>query len=138
MENKNFGRASLNFTIAYAPTPLIIGGEEVYTNDPAVYHEQGWFDVVITDKPEDTATKIYTPYWRENISDKKVFCYWHEEERPVPDDTIEDIKQRITDLSAASNSQTVIIDTILGQQADMLLDICLLQLGISADELSLI
>lgn len=94
--NMNFGKITGDYGVEYAPSPLVIDGENVWTNIPETYFAQGYYPVIKTEMPEKEGYH-YISYWeQENGS---VVQKWEEHEIP-PEPiaevaTEEDINQAI-------------------------------------------
>lgn len=61
-----------------APRPLKTKQGDVFTNDPAVYFENGYKEVVMTSYPQDG--KYYVSSWSEN--DTQIVQTWTETDPP--------------------------------------------------------
>ena len=85
----NFKYAKLNESgaLEYAPLPLVINGEKVWTNIEGTYNEQGYYLIERTDTPIKEGY-YYTDYWE--LSDNKIVQRWQEHESPVPVPTEEE------------------------------------------------
>ena len=71
--------------ITYAPKPLIINGEKVWTNREDLHLEQGYYPVVNTERPEKEGY-IYEVYYE--LVDNQIIKKWREceIEEPVVDE----------------------------------------------------
>lgn len=90
--NKKYAKLE-NGALIYAPTPLIINDEPVWTNDESIYLEQGYYNVVLTDKPVKEGY-YYTSYWE--IEGSNIVQKWEEHEKIVippiePDPTADQV-----------------------------------------------
>lgn len=61
-------------SIEKAPTPLEIGGKNIFTNDEEIYNSQGYFALISTDYPNDK--KNYTAKYI--LKDNKILQVWEE------------------------------------------------------------
>ena len=61
-----------------APRPIKTEQGDVFTNDPAVYFENGYKEVVMTNYPQDG--KYYVSTWSEN--DTQIIQTWTETDPP--------------------------------------------------------
>lgn len=68
----------INGEIKGAPRPLKTERGDVFTNDPAVYLENGYKEVITTDYPQDG--KYYVSSWSEN--DTQIVQVWVETDPP--------------------------------------------------------
>lgn len=92
--NRNFAKLE-NGVLTYAPVPLVIDGENVWTNDETIYLEQGYYKVVRTEVPVNEGF-YYTEYWE--IEGDEIVQKWEEhvvepepeEPEPVPEPDVWD------------------------------------------------
>lgn len=75
--NRDYGKIGENGKIEFAPVPLVIGGENFWTNIPEKYLEQGYLPVVKTEKPEKEGF-YYTEFFEKE--NEKIFVRWEEHE----------------------------------------------------------
>ena len=68
----------INGELHGAPRPLRTERGDVFTNDPAVYFENGYKEVITTDYPQDG--KYYVSSWSEN--DTQIVQTWTETDPP--------------------------------------------------------
>lgn len=68
----------INGELKGAPRPLKTKQGDVFTNDPAVYFENGYKEVVTTQYPQDG--KYYVSTWSEN--DTQIVQTWTETDPP--------------------------------------------------------
>lgn len=115
MLNYNFGRPHTDAEtgdkgIEYAPKPLIIDGQKVYTNDEHLYNQQGWYKVVETARPTREGY-YYTPYWE--IVDNTCEEQWEEHANPPePEPTWEDT------IEAQVMFTAIMTDTLLEEEEE--------------------
>ena len=68
----------VNSELRGAPRPLKTGHGDVFTNDPVVYLENGYKEIVMTSYPQDG--KYYVSSWSEN--DTQIVQAWIETDPP--------------------------------------------------------
>ena len=85
----NFKFAKLNESgaLEYAPLPLVIDGENVWTNIEAEYNKLGFYEITRTEMPEKEGY-YYTAFWE--LSENKIVQRWQEHEAPIPEPTEEE------------------------------------------------
>lgn len=85
----NFKYAKLNESggLEYAPFPLVINGENVWTNIEAEYNALGFYEIKRTEMPEKEGY-YYTDYLE--LENNKIVQRWEEHENPVPVPTEEE------------------------------------------------
>ena len=102
--NYKFARINESGGLEYAPLPLVINGENVWTNIEAEYNALGFYEIKRTEMPEkegfyytdfwELAEMLkkegyyYTDYWE--LSDNKIVQKWEEHEEPIPEPTEEE------------------------------------------------
>lgn len=77
--NKRFARVDEKRNLEFAPLPLVIDGENVWTNAAEVYTERGFFPIEKTEVPQKEGF-YYTSYWEFEID--KCVQKWEEHEIP--------------------------------------------------------
>lgn len=85
----SYGRV-VNGAIQYAPKPLVINGQSMWTNSATVYHLNGWFTVRKTSMPTKKGY-YYTEYWEEDEEGYEVVQRWQEHEVVEPEPSKLDI-----------------------------------------------
>ncbi len=50
-KNRNFGKLDESGNVEYAPLPLVIDGENFWTNEAETYMGQGFLPIIRTEKP---------------------------------------------------------------------------------------
>lgn len=94
--NRNYGKINEDGSLEYASVPLVVNGENVWTNIPEVYIAEGYYPIVRTDEPIKEGF-YYTFYWEQDGN--VIIQKWEEHE--IPDEPIaevateEDINQAI-------------------------------------------
>lgn len=78
--NLNFAKVNEDRQPEYAPIPLVINGENVWTNIAEKYIECGYYPIERTESPEKEGV-YYTDYWV--IEDGKCAERWEEHEEPA-------------------------------------------------------
>lgn len=78
-----FGRV-VNGAVQYAPKPLVINGQRMWTNNATIYHQNGWFTVRRTPMPTKEGF-YYTEYWEEDEEGYEVVQRWREHEIVEPE-----------------------------------------------------
>ena len=73
--------------LEYAPLPLVINGENVWTNIESEYNKLGFYEIKRTEMPEKEGY-YYTDYWE--LSENKIVQRWEEHENPVYEPTEEE------------------------------------------------
>lgn len=90
--NRNFAKLNEGGSLVYAPLPLAVNEENVWTNVPEVYIGQGYYPIVKTEMPEKEGF-YYTSYWA--IEKKKCVQKWEEHEiipeEPVSEEVTEEV-----------------------------------------------
>lgn len=86
--NRKFGKLDADEKLIYAPTPLVIEGKNVWTNNPEIHFEQGYSLIETSDSPTVNGF-YYTEYYE---VENNVLCQkWEEHEEPdVPEEQIEE------------------------------------------------
>lgn len=84
MKNKNFGKLIGN-RVKHVVVPIVIDGQQIWTNDPAVFLSQGYYPITYTDKPV-LAGYYYTESY-EMHGDTIVQVWVEHEFPPITDDT---------------------------------------------------
>ena len=85
--NYKFAKIKEDGGLEYAPLPLVINGENVWTNIEGTYNEQGYYLIERTDTPIKEGY-YYTDYWE--LSENKIVQRWEEHENPIPEPTEEE------------------------------------------------
>ena len=85
----NYRYAKLNESggLEYAPLPLVINGENVWTNIEAEYNALGFYEIKRTEMPEKEGY-YYTVFWE--LAENKIVQRWEEHEAPIPEPTEEE------------------------------------------------
>ena len=102
MTNKSFGKLE-NGALYYAPLPLVINGENIWTNVEKVYNEQGYYVIERTQAPTKEGY-YYTYYWE--MGNNKIVQHWEEHEEPKSEETVTE-----TELQAAIQEGVNSIDS---------------------------
>lgn len=91
--NRNFAKLNEGRSLVYAPLPLIVNGENVWTNTPEVYIGQGYYPLIKTDMPVKEGF-YYTSYWTYDTDNKICHEEWEEHKIPTPVEAVteEEIK----------------------------------------------
>ena len=85
--NYKYAKIKEDGAIEYAPLPLVINGENVWTNIEAEYNALGFYEIKRTEMPEKEGY-YYTDFWE--LADNKIVQRWQEHENPVPEPTEEE------------------------------------------------
>ena len=85
--NYKFARINESGGLEYAPLPLVINGENVWTNIEAEYNALGFYEIKRTEMLKKEGY-YYTDYWE--LSDNKIVQKWEEHEEPIPEPTEEE------------------------------------------------
>lgn len=85
--NYRFAKLNESGGLEYAPLPLVINGENVWTNIEGTYNEQGYNLIERTDTPIKEGY-YYTDYWE--LENNKIVQRWEEHENPIPEPTEEE------------------------------------------------
>lgn len=72
-KNRNFGKLDESGNIEYAPLPLVIDGENFWTNDPEKHLAQGYYPVIRTDKPVEEGF-FFAEYFE--FEEGNIIQYW--------------------------------------------------------------
>lgn len=84
MQNRNYGKL-VDGNLQIAQNPLVVDGQRVWTNDPAVFQAQGYSPITYTDRPEREGYYYTDSYELQNGAIVQV---WTEHEiPPITDDT---------------------------------------------------
>lgn len=85
----NFKFAKINESggLEYAPLPLVINGENVWTNIEAEYNALGYYEIKRTAMPEKEGY-YFTDFWE--LAENKIVQRWEEHENPIPEPTEEE------------------------------------------------
>lgn len=102
MTNKSFGKLE-NGALYYAPLPLVINGENIWTNVEKIYNEQGYYAIEWTQAPTKEGY-YYTYYWE--MENNKIAQRWEEHEEPKSEETVTE-----TELQAAIQEGVNSIDS---------------------------
>lgn len=85
--NYKFAKIKEDGGLEYAPLPLVINGENVWTNIEGEYNKLGFYEIKRTEMPEKEGF-YYTDYWE--LSENKIVQRWEEHENPIPEPTEEE------------------------------------------------
>ena len=85
--NYKFAKIKEDGGLEYAPLPLVINGENVWTNIEAEYNALGFYEIKRTEMPEKEGF-YYTDYWE--LENNKIVQRWQEHENPIPEPTEEE------------------------------------------------
>lgn len=85
--NYHFAKLNESGGLEYAPLPLVINGENVWTNIEAEYNALGFYEIKRTEMPEKEGF-YYTDFWE--LAENKIVQRWEEHENPVPVPTEEE------------------------------------------------
>ena len=85
--NYKFAKIKEDGALEYAPLPLVINGENVWTNIEAEYNALGFYEIKRTAIPEKEGF-YYTDFWE--LADNKIVQRWQEHENPIPEPTEEE------------------------------------------------
>lgn len=85
--NRNFGKLGESGNLEYALIPLVIEGENVWTNIPEKYIECGYFPIKKTEQPGNKEGYYYTFYYA--LEDNVIAQKWEEHE--IPDEEIVEV-----------------------------------------------
>lgn len=87
--------------IQYAPKPLRVNGSDVYTNDPNIYHANGWYTVILATPLPPVSGFNIEESWREDENTMTVTQVLVYKPIPAPTDYEPNVDERLTDLEAA-------------------------------------
>ena len=82
--NFDFGKLDESKNIEYAPIPLVVNDENIWTNVPETYIGCGYYPVRYTEMPEKEDF-YYIPYYE--LENNEIVQKWEEHELPEPDAT---------------------------------------------------
>ena len=85
--NYKFARLDESGELEYAPLPLVINGEKVWTNIESEYNALGFYEITKTEMPEKEGY-YYTSYFE--LENGKMMQKWEEHENPIPEPTEEE------------------------------------------------
>lgn len=85
--NYKFAKLDESGGLEYAPLPLVINGENVWTNIEAEYNALGFYEIKRTEMPEKEGY-YYTDFWE--LAENKIVQRLEEHENPVPVPTEEE------------------------------------------------
>lgn len=85
--NYKYAKIKEDGTLEYAPLPLIINGEKVWTNIEGEYNKLGFYEITKTEMPEKEGY-YYTVFWE--LENNKIVQRWQEHENPIPEPTEEE------------------------------------------------
>ena len=85
--NWKFAKIKEDGGLEYAPLPLVINGENVWTNIESEYNALGFYEITRTEMPEKEGY-YYTDFWE--LAENKIVQRWEEHENPVPVPTEEE------------------------------------------------
>lgn len=85
--NYKFAKLNESGGLEYAPLPLVIDGDNVWTNLEAEYNKLGFYEIKRTEMPEKEGY-YYTDYWE--LENNKILQRWEEHENPIPEPTEEE------------------------------------------------
>lgn len=85
--NYKFARLDESGELEYAPLPLVINGEKVWTNIEGEYNKLGFYEITKTEMPEKEGY-YYTVFWE--LENNKIVQRWEEHEAPIPEPTEEE------------------------------------------------
>ena len=85
--NFKFAKLDESGGLEYAPLPLVINGENVWTNIEAEYNALGFYEIKRTEMPEKEGY-YYTDFWE--LAENKIVQRWEEHEAPIPEPTEEE------------------------------------------------
>ena len=75
--NKRFAKVNEERNLEFAPLPLLINGNNVWTNIPEIYIENGYYPIEKTKTPEKEGF-YYISYWE--FENNKCVQKWEEHE----------------------------------------------------------
>lgn len=85
--NYKYAKLDESGELEYAPLPLVINGENVWTNIEGEYNKLGFYEITKTEMPEKEGY-YYTVFWE--LENNKIVQRWEEHENPVPVPTEEE------------------------------------------------
>ena len=85
--NYKYAKIKEDGGLEYAPLPLVINGENVWTNIEAEYNALGFYEIKRTEMPEKEGY-YYTDFWE--LAENKIVQRWEEHENPIPEPTEEE------------------------------------------------
>lgn len=85
--NYKYAKIKNDGELEYAPLPLVINGEKVWTNIEAEYNKLGFYEITKTEMPEKEGY-YYTVFWE--LENNKIVQRWQEHENPIPEPTEEE------------------------------------------------
>lgn len=85
--NYKYAKIKEDGALEYAPVPLVINGENVWTNIEGEYNTLGFYEIKRTEMPEKEGF-YYTDYWE--LAENKIVQRWEEHENPIPEPTEEE------------------------------------------------
>ena len=95
---RNYNYAKLeNGALKYAPVPLVIDGENVWTNVESVYLENGYCKVIRTASPVKDG-HYYTTYWE--MEGAEIVQKWEEHEEPAHEEDEEPTAEELLKILA--------------------------------------
>lgn len=85
--NFKFAKIKEDGTLEFPKLPLVINGENVWTNIESEYNKLGFHEIIKTEMPEKEGY-YYTVFWE--IENNKIVQRWEEHENPIPEPTEEE------------------------------------------------
>ncbi len=79
--NRSFGKLNEHGNLEYAPSPLVVDGENIWTNIPETYLAQGYYPLIRTEMPEKEGF-YHTSYWEQD--GETIIQRWEEHKNPEP------------------------------------------------------
>lgn len=88
--NRNFAKVNESGELEFAPLPLVINGDNVWTNIPEAYIENGYYPIERTKAPEKEGF-YYTDFWA--FENNKCVQKWEEHEIPEEPEIEDDVAE---------------------------------------------
>jgi len=107
MKNKLKYAKLIDNTLHYTPYPLIINGIPTWTNDENVFNEQGYYQVVETERPVKDGYFCVGTYQEQ---DGKIVRVWEEHEIPTVMEEVVDTEEKFDETPDTADEETTEID----------------------------